>query len=117
MKVKLNFTDRIHIIGFLPQTGSEWLVANLVEDFKKELSFTVKEIEDCNIRQEGQAFLWDKQKAKDIEVDINSVIIGQLEEGIIKLNEAKGITGTHIPLIKKLVNVDEFFTKEEKKNK
>jgi hypothetical protein len=108
--MKLNVLERITLMGILPPE-SNFITFRLITDFKKELSFTEKEIKTCGITQQDGKVFWKKSIDKNFTIGEQLLII--IQTSLQKLDKEGKVNDNNISLFDKFQPKIEVETKKE----
>ena len=97
---ELTLGERIQIVDILPQKGSI-VDAKILRDLRDSLSFSEQEIQQFNIKAEGQQILWNvaaerKQGPKCISIGSRGLVL--ISDAIKRLDKEGGISLELLPL-------------------
>lgn len=101
MKVKLKLKERLVLGSLLPEQGSitEQVI---VRTIAKRVEITSDEIDKWEIRDVGDRFIWNVEKAEEVEYEFNKTEIQLLKDGVKRLDEGKLISQTNLDLCLKI---------------
>lgn len=89
MKVKFNIVERLNLLGVLPKEGN-FVTLKILDEFRKELSFTEEEIAKQGIVvREGQV-AWKQDFEREYE--IRPVALKSITEELKRLNDGSKLT-------------------------
>lgn len=91
MKINLAIKDRLVIGGVLPQQG-DIRTMTIVEDIRKKTALTQEEIDQADFRVENNAYKWDSEKAKSVEIIFSDAENDLIMERFQELDKEKAVT-------------------------
>lgn len=97
--MKLTVKDRLVLPSLYPEKG-DIKTQVLVRDIKQKVEFTQDEVVSMNLRQEGQAYLWDGNP--EMEVDFTEAEIELLKAQAERLSDQGDITQDNLDLVLKI---------------
>ena len=100
--MKLQILDRITLQGLIPKEGN-YITYGLIKQMRVELSFTEKEIEDCDITQIGDRITWDDKKDKPKEIEIPETITSMVVLALEKIEKEGKLNDNNISLYEKFI--------------
>jgi hypothetical protein len=97
--MKLNATERIQLLGILPEAGNI-ITLRIVNDLRNDLALNEKEVKTIEVVQDGPQVRWNPVKAAALVVDVK---IGDTAKDVIKtalqkLDKEQKLTMLHVPL-------------------
>lgn len=102
MNLVLSIENRLHLQGMFAGIKGDYVTLKLVREFTEDLSFSVEEIKEFNIRTtiEGSnsSVQWNHVNAKDKEFIINDVIEQMIIDSLKSLNKSKALEQKHFQL-------------------
>jgi len=107
-KVKLNISERIALLGVLPQQGNV-ITLRIIRELQSRLSFKEEELEHYNVQNhvnpDGSARVtWNPELSKEEkDVAIGESATGVIKEQLIKLNAQNRLHVSMLPLYEKFV--------------
>jgi hypothetical protein len=84
--MKFSVLERIVLQGLLPAQGN-YLTFKIIQDLKRELSFSEAEMKDYEISQTGEQIIWNKVAEQPKEIDIGEQAQKIIVESLKKLDE------------------------------
>lgn len=103
--MKLTILDRIIISQLYPQK-SNLIQMTLVEDITKKVKIGQEEIKEIELKVEpttnGISYNWNKDKAKDLNVDFTKEEIELLKSQVEELDSKKEITRELLDICKRI---------------
>ena len=102
--MKLTIIERIQLQGLLPNEG-DIITLRIVNDLKKELSFSEEEIKSGEIMSDPETnqVRWNPEKDTNKNVKLGDAALGLITDALKKLDKEKKLTAAHIPLWDKFV--------------
>ncbi len=104
--MKLTVLERINLLGILPRE-SNYVTFRILNDLKKELSFSEKEIKDFKIIQKykedgtGAQVFWDSKKEKEKEIVIGPQALIIINTALQKVDKDGKVNDENITLFDK----------------
>lgn len=96
--MKLDVLERITLMGLLP-AESNLITFRILSDFKKELSFTEKELKQFGIEQKEGRVFWKKSGLKEFTIGDQIKIIVQI--ALQKVDKEGKVNDQNISLFEK----------------
>ena len=110
--------DRL-VVGTLFPAKANCVKQLLARHISEKLAFTQEQLAGINYRLEGDQWLWDRQKATVLEVDVEPLLEPEeyafLKAQAFRLDREGGVTQDNLDLVLKLKGVWEDEKKEEAK--
>ena len=98
--MNLTIADRLVVLDILPATG-DILTVKIIRDLRHSLEFTEEELKECNITQDTDRVIWDKDIEKDIDISPKALSI--IVEALEQYNKDKKLTLAHLPVYEKFI--------------
>jgi len=98
--MKLSILDRVLLQSILPKEG-DIVTIKIIRDLRTALGFDEKDVEECEISQEGNQVVWKKNIDKEINIGPKAltIIVSALEE----LNKDGKLSENHIAVYEKFM--------------
>ena len=105
--MKFSISERIGLLQILNPEGS-FVTYGIINDFRKEVSFSSKEIKDYKIVEVsngvgGMMINWDDKLEKPKEIQVGDVISSIIRKGLERLDREEKINSSTAPLYKRFV--------------
>lgn len=102
--MKLDIAERILILNLLPAKGN-FVTLTILDNLRKELSFSEAEIKKAKIVTNSDAISWSKNLDKEVSMGETAQEIVSKE--LKKLDETEELTSNLLGLYKRFVNAKE----------
>jgi len=101
--MKLSIKERIVITQLYPNQGN-LISQTLVRDIDKKIRITQEEMKeiDFNVREDGNSYVWNNEKAKEKEIEFTKSEIDLLKKEVEKLDKENKITQSMLDLCLKI---------------
>lgn len=109
--IKLNVTERLVLTGIIPEKGN-FRTMNTVDKLKKVLHLSEEEIEEYELKQNGENLVWNKKGSERKEIEITELGFELLMESFEKLDKEENLNIFQFPVYKYF---KEFVEEKEKK--
>ena len=110
MKINLTVTDRLNMQGLCPQKGNliNLTISRAILD---KIKFSTKEIDEFELKQEVDqkgvlSFQWNKEKAKEIKIDLEDCELKLLKEQIEKTDKDENLTMAIVITVNKIKELE-----------
>ena len=100
--MKLNVFERLILLQVLPKEGN-FVTLKIMRDLRMALAPSQEEINEFEIKQEGEQVLWNTKGKEEREIKIGEKATDIIIESLKKLNEEKKLTDQHFSLYEKFV--------------
>lgn len=95
--MKFSIKDRLNFPTLYPQTGNI-LTQILVKSISEKVTLTPEEIEEIDLKSDGQLLRWDETKAQEKEIEFTEAEINLLRERVSEMDNNKQINQDILPL-------------------
>lgn len=99
--MKLSIKDRLTIPSFLPEKGG-YIEQIHVRSIRNKIDLTPKEIEEYDVKDDGDYVVWDVEIAQCLEIDFTQGEINVLGMVIDRMDKAKEITQDNLELCEEI---------------
>ena len=100
---ELGVKERLQLLTILPVEGDA-LTLRIVQDLRRELSFSEEETAELKLVTSGQTVNWDETEDKPKAVAMGPKALGLIRERLSELSEAKKLLLDYLPLYERFVS-------------
>ena len=102
--MKLSIKERLLIGDLYPKEGNI-MEQTMVRDMAGKTAITQEEMDQVNFRASDNGFVWDSDKAEDVEVEFTDAELDVLRGSVDKLDREKKVTQDNLDLCRKIKGI------------
>jgi len=100
---ELGVKERLQLLTILPTEGDA-ITLRIIQDLRRELSFTEEETERFQIVANGQTVNWNRELEIPKAVEMGPKALGLIRERLSELSESKKLLLDYLPLYEHFVS-------------